>query len=176
MSLGNISSPRVNEQHFRRALQLLRTASQIPGYSLSRYLQQCVRSFAREKSIALTPSQIFGRLWSASRLIKRVVRVAVCSEIAMDHEDQPTLHTSAFSLANLRAFSISVGWVSRAGKMAAWVGAYCGCLSRAAHLFGVDNCGIRCAKKYKPRTSKNYEATGDLQSRCLYYQKFVHSL
>jgi hypothetical protein len=40
MSLGNVSSPRVNEQHFRRALQLLRAASQIAGYSLSRYLQQ----------------------------------------------------------------------------------------------------------------------------------------
>lgn len=40
MSLGNTSSPRVNERLFRRALQLLRAASQIEGYALSRYLQQ----------------------------------------------------------------------------------------------------------------------------------------
>ena len=42
MSLGNVSSPRVNEQYFRRALQLLRAASEIPDYTLSRYLQQFV--------------------------------------------------------------------------------------------------------------------------------------
>lgn len=42
MSLGNVSSLRVNEQYFRRALQLLRAASEIPGYTLSRYLQQYV--------------------------------------------------------------------------------------------------------------------------------------
>lgn len=42
MSLGNTSSPRVNERLFRRAIQLLRAASQIRGYTLSRYLQQYV--------------------------------------------------------------------------------------------------------------------------------------
>ena len=40
MSLGNASSPRVNEQYFRRALQLLRAASNVEGYTLTRYLQQ----------------------------------------------------------------------------------------------------------------------------------------
>ena len=40
MSLGNASSPRTNEQQFRRALQLLRAATAIPGYTLGRYLQQ----------------------------------------------------------------------------------------------------------------------------------------
>ncbi|KAF2161888.1 hypothetical protein M409DRAFT_69422 [Zasmidium cellare ATCC 36951] len=40
MSLGNSSSPRVNQGHFRRALQLLRAATSIEGYTLSRYLQQ----------------------------------------------------------------------------------------------------------------------------------------
>lgn len=42
MSLGNVSSPRSNEEQFRRSLQLLRAASMIPGYALSRYLQQYV--------------------------------------------------------------------------------------------------------------------------------------
>jgi hypothetical protein len=40
MSLGNTTSPRNNEQYFRRALQYLRAASNVEGYSLSRYLQQ----------------------------------------------------------------------------------------------------------------------------------------
>lgn len=40
MSLGNTSSPRTNERYFRRALQLLLAATSIPGYTLSRYLQQ----------------------------------------------------------------------------------------------------------------------------------------
>ncbi|KAK3111947.1 hypothetical protein LTR53_012298 [Teratosphaeriaceae sp. CCFEE 6253] len=40
MSLGNASSPRTNEQYFRRALQLLRAATEIPDYTLGRYLQQ----------------------------------------------------------------------------------------------------------------------------------------
>ncbi|KAK5172348.1 uncharacterized protein LTR77_003987 [Saxophila tyrrhenica] len=47
MSLGNASSPRVNERFFRRALQLLRAASQIEGYSLSRYLQQYLDDYGR---------------------------------------------------------------------------------------------------------------------------------
>ncbi|EME38334.1 hypothetical protein DOTSEDRAFT_140392 [Dothistroma septosporum NZE10] len=40
MSIGNASSPRVNEQYFRRALQLLRAATEIEGYSLSTHLKQ----------------------------------------------------------------------------------------------------------------------------------------
>lgn len=40
MSLGNVSSPRTNEQYFRRALQLLQRASQIQGYALPRHLQK----------------------------------------------------------------------------------------------------------------------------------------
>lgn len=65
MSLGNVLSPRVNERHFRRALQLLRTASQIQGYSLSRYLQQYVlkRIFV---GATLTSFQVLGRLRSTS--------------------------------------------------------------------------------------------------------------
>ncbi|KAK3675683.1 hypothetical protein LTR78_004324 [Recurvomyces mirabilis] len=42
MSLGNVSSPRINQTHFARALQLLRAAAAIQGYTLSRYLQQYV--------------------------------------------------------------------------------------------------------------------------------------
>ncbi|KAK4628978.1 hypothetical protein CLAFUW4_08033 [Fulvia fulva] len=40
MSIGNASSPRMNEQYFRRALQLLRAATEVDGYSLATYLQQ----------------------------------------------------------------------------------------------------------------------------------------
>lgn len=40
MSLGNVSSPRTNEQHFRRALQLLQRASQTEGYKLPGHLQK----------------------------------------------------------------------------------------------------------------------------------------
>ncbi|KAK3713216.1 hypothetical protein LTR37_008649 [Vermiconidia calcicola] len=47
MSLGNTSSPRVNERYFRRAVQLLRAASQIGGYSLSRYLQQYLEDYGK---------------------------------------------------------------------------------------------------------------------------------
>lgn len=51
MSLGNTSSPRTNEQYFRRALQLLRAAAAIPNYTLTRYLQQYVL-----ESVLLTES------------------------------------------------------------------------------------------------------------------------
>lgn len=47
MSLGNTSSPRTNERYFRRALQLLRAATSIPGYTLSRYLQQYLDDYGR---------------------------------------------------------------------------------------------------------------------------------
>ncbi|KAK3635786.1 hypothetical protein LTR56_014492 [Elasticomyces elasticus] len=47
MSLGNASSPRTNEQYFRRALQLLRAATTIQGYTLSRYLQQYLDDYGR---------------------------------------------------------------------------------------------------------------------------------
>ncbi|KAK4498893.1 hypothetical protein PRZ48_009403 [Zasmidium cellare] len=47
MSLGNSSSPRVNQGHFRRALQLLRAATSIEGYTLSRYLQQYLDDYGR---------------------------------------------------------------------------------------------------------------------------------
>ncbi|KAF2723312.1 hypothetical protein K431DRAFT_28228 [Polychaeton citri CBS 116435] len=47
MSLGNTSSPRVNEQSFRRAIQLLRAASAVPGYVLTRYLQQYLNDYGR---------------------------------------------------------------------------------------------------------------------------------
>lgn len=40
MSLGNVSSPRTNQQYFRRALQLLQRASEIQGYALPRHLQK----------------------------------------------------------------------------------------------------------------------------------------
>ena len=47
MSLGNTSGPRNNERYFRRALQLLRAAAAIPGYILSRYLQQYLDDYGR---------------------------------------------------------------------------------------------------------------------------------
>ena len=47
MSLGNASSPRINENQFRRALHLLRAATTIPGYTLSRYLQQYLDDYGR---------------------------------------------------------------------------------------------------------------------------------
>jgi hypothetical protein len=40
MSLGNVSYSYVNERYFRQALVYLRRASQLPGYTLSQYLQQ----------------------------------------------------------------------------------------------------------------------------------------
>jgi hypothetical protein len=42
MSLGNVSYSYVNERYFRQALIYLRRASQLPNYTLSPYLQQCV--------------------------------------------------------------------------------------------------------------------------------------
>ena len=42
MSLGNVSYQPANEQQFRHALIYLHRASQIPGYSLSPYLQRWV--------------------------------------------------------------------------------------------------------------------------------------
>ncbi|GAB7364423.1 hypothetical protein MBLNU230_g4964t1 [Neophaeotheca triangularis] len=40
MSLGNVSGPRASEPHFKRAVQLLRAASAVPGYTLPAHLQQ----------------------------------------------------------------------------------------------------------------------------------------
>ncbi|KAF2187838.1 hypothetical protein K469DRAFT_568615 [Zopfia rhizophila CBS 207.26] len=40
MSLGNVSSIRVNEQYFHEALAYLRAAGEIPGYGLPAHLQQ----------------------------------------------------------------------------------------------------------------------------------------
>jgi hypothetical protein len=40
MSLGNVSYSPANERLFRQALIYLRRASQIPGYSLTPYLQR----------------------------------------------------------------------------------------------------------------------------------------
>lgn len=40
MSLGNASSPRTNEAHYRRALHFLRQSSTIQGYALPRHLQK----------------------------------------------------------------------------------------------------------------------------------------
>ena len=42
MSLGNVSSPRVAEEHFVRALRYLRRASEVPDYMLAPYLQRLV--------------------------------------------------------------------------------------------------------------------------------------
>ncbi|KAK5124226.1 hypothetical protein LTR85_001929 [Meristemomyces frigidus] len=47
MSLGNASSPRVNERYFRRALQLLRAGKAIPGYTLCLYLQRYLDDYGR---------------------------------------------------------------------------------------------------------------------------------
>lgn len=47
MSIGNASSPRMNEQYFRRALQLLRAATEVDGYSLATYLQQYLDDYGR---------------------------------------------------------------------------------------------------------------------------------
>lgn len=47
MSFGNVSSPRINEQYFRRAVQLLRAATTIPGYTLGHYLQQYLNDYGR---------------------------------------------------------------------------------------------------------------------------------
>ncbi|KAI9813062.1 MAG: hypothetical protein M1827_004282 [Pycnora praestabilis] len=47
MSLGNVSYQNTNEQYFRQALQYLRRASDIPGYTLSQYLQQYLDDYSR---------------------------------------------------------------------------------------------------------------------------------
>ena len=44
ISLGNVSSDRINEQYFRQALYYLRRANEIPGYTLCTALQQYVPS------------------------------------------------------------------------------------------------------------------------------------
>lgn len=48
MSLGNAASLRVNEQHFRRALQLLRAATAIEGYTLGYYLQRYAHALGQQ--------------------------------------------------------------------------------------------------------------------------------
>lgn len=40
MSLGNVSSPRVNRHYFHDALVYLRTACEMPDYDLPLHLQQ----------------------------------------------------------------------------------------------------------------------------------------
>ncbi|KXT10518.1 hypothetical protein AC579_2359 [Pseudocercospora musae] len=47
MSLGNTSSPRINQQYYRRAIQLLQAATSIPGYTLSRYLQMYLDEYGK---------------------------------------------------------------------------------------------------------------------------------
>ncbi|KAM3419854.1 hypothetical protein BST61_g3183 [Cercospora zeina] len=47
MSLGNVSSPRSNQQQFTRALQLLRAADSIEGYRLNHYLEQYLQKYGR---------------------------------------------------------------------------------------------------------------------------------
>ena len=52
MSLGNVSSTRVNGHHFHEALAYLRRASEIPDYELPTHLQQYV--FTELRSPILT--------------------------------------------------------------------------------------------------------------------------
>ncbi|KAK6433238.1 hypothetical protein LTR95_010581 [Oleoguttula sp. CCFEE 5521] len=47
MSLGNVSSPRVNEDYYRRAVRLLRAATLLPDYTLSRYLAGYLEEYGR---------------------------------------------------------------------------------------------------------------------------------
>ena len=42
MSLGNVSLPRVAEEHFTQAVRYLRQAQDVAGYVLAPYLQQYV--------------------------------------------------------------------------------------------------------------------------------------
>jgi hypothetical protein len=39
MSLGNVSSPKMNGQYFQQALAYLQTANELPGYVLPLHLQ-----------------------------------------------------------------------------------------------------------------------------------------
>lgn len=66
MSMGNASSPRTNEPFFRRAVQLLRAANDIEGYTLPSHLQQYVLMAA--VMIDTDISQLSGRFWTASQL------------------------------------------------------------------------------------------------------------
>ncbi|KAF2705330.1 hypothetical protein K504DRAFT_440449 [Pleomassaria siparia CBS 279.74] len=45
MSLGNVSSPRINHKYFTEALAYLRVASDIPNYSLPLHLQQYLEEY-----------------------------------------------------------------------------------------------------------------------------------
>lgn len=47
MSMGNASSPRVNEPYFRRAVQLLRAANNVEGFTLPSHLQHYLDDFGR---------------------------------------------------------------------------------------------------------------------------------
>jgi hypothetical protein len=40
MSLGNVSSPRVNEQYYREALEYLQAATDMADYTLPLHLEQ----------------------------------------------------------------------------------------------------------------------------------------
>lgn len=47
MSLGNVTGPPGDERHFTQAIRYLRRAEEIPGYSISIYLQQYLNDYGR---------------------------------------------------------------------------------------------------------------------------------
>ncbi|OQO00517.1 hypothetical protein B0A48_13867 [Cryoendolithus antarcticus] len=62
MSLGNVSSPRVNEDYYRRAVRLLRAATLLPDYTLSRYLSGYLEEYGRltVSNIRALTASLFG--------------------------------------------------------------------------------------------------------------------
>jgi hypothetical protein len=47
MSLGNVTAPGADERLFTQAIRYLRQAEDLPGYTLSVYLQQYLSEYGR---------------------------------------------------------------------------------------------------------------------------------
>ena len=77
MSLGNVSYSCVNERYFRQALIYLRRASQLPGYSLSPYLQKCVLSFSYSHLAYLSARHGLGT--GCTELFTAISMITACS-------------------------------------------------------------------------------------------------
>ena len=60
MSLGNVSLPRVAEEHFAQAVRYLRQARDVAGFVLAPYLQQYVIDHQLSSSAVLTGSVYLG--------------------------------------------------------------------------------------------------------------------
>ncbi|KAK4920816.1 hypothetical protein LTR49_011719 [Elasticomyces elasticus] len=104
MSLGNASSPRTNEQYFRRALQLLRAATTIQGYTLN----SGPSDFARY-SITLDPTAILRIFPSASATVPDGLSDMIDErELIRQPIVQESVQHNARTVSNIRALTASL--------------------------------------------------------------------